>query len=357
MKNFKKLGIISFTFLALFLFVFLSKIASAEPLATDPGNAPILVAAQEATIPLTANAATGTTEEECPYKLRLRAGALFLHREDNDHRTLVTDSFLGGNELLNASDLDLGFETGTDISLMLQYREMGLELRFFGLQDWSESKGPQTSPGGAVVQYLTPIGNTAYPAEVSAKYNSWLNNGEFNLHWWPCANERYHLLMGVRWIRLSERLGITQDIGPGLNVANYKTTARNRLWGGQIGAEGVLFGNLEKGFSIDGCVKGGYFRNDILTKATISQSILSDVFVANADKNKGTFLGELGIGANYAFTRNIALTVRYQLLWLDQVALAPEQIQNLAPFAGTARSVDTDSVLYHGGCVGLTISF
>jgi|GEM_PF-4223163 len=354
MNNFKRLGCVGVIFLALFFFVFLPKIASAEPLVTNPGNAPILVAAQETTIPLTANAVTGAAEEDCPYKLRLRAVASFLHREDNDSQTLVTDSFGGGNELLNASDLDLGFDTGPDISLMLQYRKMGLELRFFGLQDWSESKGPQTSPGGAVVQYLTPIGNTFFPSEVSAKYTSWLNNAECNLHY--SLMERFKVFMGVRWLKLNERLLIQQNIGPDLNLAKYNNTARNRLWGGQIGAEGVLFGSLEKGFSIDGCVKGGYFRNDILTKASITQQT-GPGFSAKADKDKGTFVGELGIGANYTFTRNIALTARYQLFWLDQVALAPQQIANLDPAAGTARSVDTDSVLYQGGCVGLTISF
>ena len=354
-SNFKKLGIISFVFLAVSLIVFLPKIVSAEPLATESGTAPVLVVAQEADIPLSAKTETNQ-EEECPYKLRLRAGALFLHREGNDHRTLITDSFAsGGNELSNASDLDLGFDTGTDISLLLQYRKIGLELRYFGLQEWSESKGPQTSPGGAVVQYLTPIGNTSFPSEVSAKYTSWLNNAECNLHYF--LMERVKVFLGVRWLKLNERLLIQQNIGPDLNLVKYNNTSRNRLWGGQIGAEGVLFGNLEKGFSIDGCVKGGYFKNDILTKATISQSISpGGGFGANADKNKGTFVGELGIGANYAFTRNIALTARYQLLWLDKVALAPEQIRKLDVLSGVS-SVDCDSVLYQGVSVGLTVSF
>ncbi len=190
MKNFKKLGIISFTFLALFLFVFLSKIASAEPLANDPGNASVLVAPQETTIPLTET----NQGEECPYKLRIKAGALFLHRQDNDSRELVG---LDGGRTIDADDLDLGFAAGMDISLMGQHKEFGAELRYFGLHDWSESQ----SAAGSTFAFMG-YKDTGFlyfysdGLQINADYSSQIHNAEFNLHWWPCANERYHFLMG-----------------------------------------------------------------------------------------------------------------------------------------------------------------
>jgi hypothetical protein len=353
MNNFKKLGIISFIFLALFLIVSLPKIASAEPVATDSENAPIMVASQEATIPLSAKSETNQGEE-CPYKLRLKAGALFLHRQDNDSRTLVEEFGGAGAELINASDLDLGFDTGMDISLMGQIREFGAELRYFGLQDWSESK--TAGSNNAALKYQnTSFGYlSSSEMQIAADYNSQIHNAEFNLHWWPCANDRYHLLMGVRWIRLNERLDIDIDMISDLD--RHKITADNRLWGGQVGLEGMLLGKPDQGFSVDGFVKAGYYNNNLSSR--MHERFFSGS--ASVGRDHGTFAGELGIGAQYAFTRNIALGARYQLLWLDSVALAPDQMRKLAPgVLGDVGggSVDWESVLYHGGWVGLTVSF
>jgi long-subunit fatty acid transport protein len=55
-------------------------------------------------------------------------------------------------------------------------------------------------------------------------------------------------------------------------------------------------------------------------------------------------VSELGINANYAFTKNIALTVGYQLLHLSAVAL-------------TAQQNSVQSVVYQGGRLGVTIAF
>lgn len=351
MYNSKRLSFVSIIFLALFLFLSLPSAQSDD----STGNAPIMVAAQEATIPLTANPATGAAEE-CPYKLRIKAGALFLHRQDNDSRTLVAN-LGGGTELINADDLDLGFAAGMDISLMGQFREFGAELRYFGLHDWSESKTAGST--GALISYPSFTVGYFFPngMNISADYNSKINNAEFNLHWWPCANERYHLLFGLRWIRLNERL----DIDLANTVADtiidrHKITADNRLWGGQLGIEGILLGNQKQGFSVNGFLKAGYYNNNL--KSGMSEQ----VFAGSASRrtDQGTFVGEMGIGAQYAFTRNISLGARYQLLWLDHVALAPEQMHGLEPAMSPEHgggSVKWDDVLYQGGWVGLTISF
>ena len=95
---------------------------------------------------------------------------------------------------VDAGDLNPGWATGTDDSLMLQTKTFGLELRYFGALDWSKSKN----------SHDFDVFSGDY-ADAYGKYKSWLNNGELNLHWWPCANDRYNLLMGFRWLRLGDR--------------------------------------------------------------------------------------------------------------------------------------------------------
>jgi len=349
MSTVKRSVFVSIVFFALFLCVSLPIAQSAEA----TGNAPVMVASQETTIPLGVKTETSSGEIECPYKLRLRAGALFLHREDNDNRTLVT---LDGSRTINANDLDLGWATGTDISLMGQYKEFGVELRYFGLQDWSESKSAVSLNVG--IPYHSPttfFWTSNDEMHISADYNSKINNAEFNLHWWPCANDRYHLLMGVRWIRLNERLDFNLVNIVGSHLDHNNVTADNKLWGGQLGIEGILLGNQKQGFSVDGFVKAGYYNNNF--SSSMHDSFWSQFgYGANVSKDHGTFAGEMGIGAQYAFTRNIALGTRYQLFWLNSVGFAPEQMRALHPSTG-GGSADWESVLYQGGWVGLTVSF
>ncbi len=123
-----------------------------------------------------------------------------------------------------------------------------------------------------------------------------------------------------------------------------------------MGIEGILLGNQKQGFSVDGFLKAGYYNNNLSTNMNSSYWTPTFGFRAGVSKDHGTFVGELGIGAQYAFTRNIALGARYQLLWLDSIALATDQMRELNPLTG-GGSVDWESLLYQGGWVGLTISF
>jgi len=336
MNRCKKLGWVSFIFLVFFLLVSLPQAKSADSTAT--GNAPIMVASQEATIPLTANAVTGATETDCPYKLTLKMGALFLYREGNNKNYHLFGVDSAPLEV-RSHDLNLGWATGTDDSLMFQNKDFGVELRYFGALGWSESKSGQVNEGAAAPLIVG----------VSAKDKSWLNNGELNLHWWPCANDRYSLLMGVRFLRLNERLTADEFISSpeGSEAEAYSLTTVNQLWGGQVGAEGLLFGKRDQGFSLDGVVKVGMFHNAIHNKehlAAFDDSVLVGTEGGSESRAKTTVLGELGLNANYAFTKNIALTVGYEFLYLSAVAII-------------AQEYSTQSVIYNGARAGLNITF
>jgi hypothetical protein len=310
----------------------------------------------------------GAKQPLSPFSLNVKVGALFLHRESNDDLALVTNSFApGGTVLLNANDLNLGYEIVADVSLGVKLRvfgtAFGIEGRYFGLTEWGKSRGPFQSSGGAVVQFQTPVGNTFFPANISAKYESYLQSAELNLSWHPIEErliainglnvlDKLSVFIGGRFLKLDEAIKITQDIGPGLNTATYKIPVKNKLWGGQFGIEAVPL--RIGGLSIEGWAKLIYLNNDMHTRAQITQNVGPGFFAA-ADKDKSTWATEFGIGVKYAFNRYVALSARYQLLWLDKVALSPQQMPVSDPFVGRA-TVATDSVLYQGAWVGIVIS-
>jgi hypothetical protein len=294
------------------------------------------------------------------FSLKIEAGPLGLFRQGNNNIPLVTDSFApGGNTVLNANQLDLSIAPGVDVSAVGRYRMFGLDVRYFGIFEWSKSEGPAASAGGAVIQYLNPIGNTTFPSNVAAEYDSNLHSIEANVHWWPI--DRLSILAGFRYMWLNEDLTIAQDVGPGLNLASNDIATKNTFLGGQVGLEGVLLRFKNAFFhgdqlDIGGWAKGGYCNNHVKTDIAIVQGSGPSYF-AKGSADKGTFFGEGAATVGYKITKNVAIDLRYQVLWIQNVGLAPEQVAGSDPAVSGIASTKTQSVLYHGPWVGIAFTF
>jgi Protein of unknown function (DUF1551). len=302
MNKFKRFSWFGVIFLAVFLCVSLPQ-------------------AQSADAPAAATTVASAPDDNCP-KVTVKLGAMFLRRGDNHDNRLVQYSDYT-NASVDSDDLDLGWAPGMDASIMIQNPSFGIEARYLGLTEWDESKTD--------IQYNQRIG------DARAKFKSKLSNVELNLHWWPCENDRYSFFAGFRWLRLTDRVVSNWDDFYG----KYDPSSRNKLYGGQIGIEGLLFGKRDKGFSLDGSVKTGFYANNIQNKE--SGYTWSD----SRTTSKGVNLSELGLNLNYAFTKNIAMTVGYELLYISRISTP------------VAENYDTgsQSVLYQGSRVGLNFMF
>ncbi len=83
----------------------------------------------------------------------------------------------------------------------------------------------------------------------------------------------------------------------------------------------------------------------------------SDESLAATRNDQVAFLGETGVVLTYAITQNLAFRASCGAMWLEGVALAPEQIGASDFVAGTA-DVDTHGgVFYFGGGLGLEYRF
>lgn len=339
----------------------LTKAESSEPLASDVTPSTdlkkdMVAAAGESSGPVTERPVIGATQPPSPLSWNVRAGLLVLHREKNDKVMLFTD-LSGNTELLNARDLNLGVGLGLDAGLGVKLRTFGTafgaEVRYFGIYEWSQSDGA-TCQTALLRRGTYSIGwiNITNSLLVNADYESKLQNVELNLSWYP--KERIRVFIGGRYIDIDEELKNTINDSTGFVLTTEKITVKNRLLGGQVGVEGVFLGRTDDGFSINGWAKVGYFNNDISTKATLNVPV--PLPPASGRSRKGTFGSESGIGVKYAFTPNIALLARYQLLWLDKVAFAPQQVAvvdyNIGKFTAA-----TNSVLYQGGWIGFILSW
>jgi hypothetical protein len=324
-----KIGI--FVVLVSIMLIFGSQVLAAENLTPAPDNVALLTGLRT----------DADVDSACPIAVRL--GPLFLHRQDNDSFGLVLGGV--GTEYLNASELDLCWAVGWDLTVEARHGAFGGEIRYFGVPEWSRSRGGVSVPASSI-PYITPIFLSG-THEVSGSYESMLHSVELDFKWFPM--DRLSVLAGPRFLKIDEELDINW-VEPGAAFTN-RITAENTLLGAQIGVEGVFF-NIH-GFSADGWLKAGYYSNRMESAVSISGT----AFASSDATRKGTFVGDLGINFNYAITPKILLTTGYQLLWIEKAALAPLQVPVHDPGGTGTGSTADDHVLYQGIRAGVIFLF
>jgi hypothetical protein len=124
------------------------------------------------------------------------------------------------------------------------------------------------------------------------------------------------------------------------------------MHGLQFGANANVWNNGSR-FRLDSWIKAGIYYDLIRHRSAIEFPPGSQIFTpVNQRDNNTAFLGEIGLVGVYQLTDTIAIRGGYQLLWLDGVALASEQVRTSNFFTGTGTDVHGD-VFFHGALVGV----
>ena len=123
----------------------------------------------------------------------------------------------------------------------------------------------------------------------------------------------------------------------------------NHLYGFQIGCDAKLRAP-EKLFQIDALAKAGVYGNAVGLTNDYADTVRS--YSASSSSGHVAFVGELGLMASYRLSDHLSARVGYQLLWLDGVAVGPEQISSTDFLSGSA-AFKPGTAFYHGANVGL----
>jgi hypothetical protein len=199
-------------------------------------------------------------------------------------------------------------------------------------------------------------GGNFFVNDPQARYTSQLHLGEINLRREFC--EGLTLLAGFRMGELDE---IYSAGGAGLvplsTVSMYAKTF-NHLYGFQVGADWEFY-NMGGPLTVRALCKAGIYGNsasqrihqeDNNTEVSTNQTI-------EANRCQVAFLGEAGLIANYKITCHLSFRVSATAVWLEGVALAPEQL-NQTDFTAGVASIDTHGgIFYYGGGAGLEYKF
>lgn len=277
----------------------------------------------------------------------VKAGAVILQRTRPTPTRLIADVNTG-ETVLDASDFDFNWEAGPDIAVIRSINSgLGaIEARYFSIND---SQATKSLYADVWIPTVPPLVSDGW-VDIDAMYSSRLYSAEINYRHNP-AND-FCWLVGFRWVQFDENLEL--DSYSPLNEATIVFDAENQLYGGQIGLDWRIF---DRGgpIAVNSVFKAGVFGNSASNSFLLRQDT-GPSFRASDAANQVAFVGEIDITAVYRWTDHIALRGGYQLLWVEGVAVAADQVA--ATNLITENGIDTrGGVFYQGALVGIDFSW
>jgi len=278
-------------------------------------------------------------------------------------------------------------------------RDQNVEFSFLGLFDWDKAEGTESSfpqrlytpfdPGFLFIPAFLPGGpfrNAIYGGFAAAdvqeyEYQTTLNSFELNFR------TRYRLgrdcmtampdgtwtrqldpgpvpslFAGLRYIRINETLNWTSQrfSNPALGAANlgnatgvYDIQTSNDLFGIQFGGDWT---RQTKEYNVGGWIKLAGLVNFADQESLV---VTNDNFFTNVNSFRQangevfTFAGEAGLNGAYFLNPNVSLRGGLQMMWIQSVAVATEQIS--FDFAAPPTVDFAGNIFYMGASVGLEV--
>lgn len=264
--------------------------------------------------------------------------------------------------------VNIGRNLGTD----LLNRDHTLEFMYYGLQEWDASHQIVSDLAdsflpdamGNVVPVTFGRLFSPFPLEVGAfnraevhHIQNWSNFNNFEVNYrirrrvgrdrlvaWPDGSWTSEpatgwtpsMLLGVRYIAIDDHFrwtssGSINNLDTGVSspmLGRYNTDTSNDLLGLQIGGD-LTFS--WRRFSLGARGKAGLFGN--YAQQTTHLSTQDDFGIFDLPQRdyevtgqRMSFVGEFGFVGKWQMTPNLALRATYDFLWVQGMALAPEQL-------------------------------
>jgi hypothetical protein len=283
-------------------------------------------------------------KDECAPEWSFTADGVALQRANTRRQALFND--VAGAPVLDAEHLNspvgLAFQLGA-----VRRGPCGwdVELGYFQVDGWITN----TDIEGSSVMITGGAPVTVTDGHV--RYASALRLAEINLRR-QCV-EGFTVLIGFRTGELDEAYDAT-GLGTG-GAVGLESKTFNHLYGLQIGGDWEFY-NAGGPLRISALCKAGIYGNAASQR---SHRIADTDEIFEAGRNQATFMGEAGALATYDITKHLAFRASFTAVWLEGVALAPEQI-NVNGFGpnGVGPGIDTSGGLfYYGGGLGMEVRF
>lgn len=273
-------------------------------------------------------------------------GAIFLTRDQPDAGTIVGPNPPGGPAFSRGSNFDFDNQSGIDVLLARRFANGDqIEGRYFGVDDVNATQRFVT-PGNFIgAGFIGPGG-----IPIVGTYTSQLNSAELN--WRRPLGDRLTFLAGFRYLGFDESLYYTINTTTAAGYYEFQ----NQMYGGQIGGDLSLFDPCRP-FQFHVIGKAGVYENnyDGTFRTFVPVGSPNALQRFGRGDSDSAFVGDLQLVASYQLTSHVALRGGYQMLWLDNVALAGDNasLSQTNPSLLNTRTDHDGHAFYHGAMIGV----
>ena len=292
------------------------------------------------------------------------AEALFWQRDNQAFNRPLGVNVGDGATVLETNDLQFPVAAGVRTFYGQRSPEDGgWELGYFGVYGQTATNVQGGTPP-TFVQLPDPLGgNLTEDGEfLTGKYSSVLNSAEVNLFatdsdWIddPAGWATVDWLAGFRYVGVEEDASLTTDCcqmdGQYL-VVPYRARTRNNMFGGQLGVRGRRAWDR---WAVEGWAKAalmGVAQEQIQDPIFDYTGFQQRPALSRSGGEVG-FVGDLTMSAVYRITDVWGIRAGYSLLWLDGLALAPDQFDFATDAGAGTQLVNSSGIFYHGANLGL----
>jgi hypothetical protein len=181
-------------------------------------------------------------------------------------------------------------------------------------------------------------------------YSSHINNYEINI---ILPYGSWQWLAGFRYLTVQERFDINA-VSAVTGTGDYQVISDNRLYGGQLGARTQW--QIER-FVFDFEAKAGVFDNAAQQNQTVVGDTDGILRQTGGREHQAAFVGEVSAYMFIPMGTHFTGRLGYTAIWIDDLALAPDQLDFTdTPTSGTGIYT-RGSMLIHGFNAGLEARF
>ncbi|MEX2173849.1 MAG: BBP7 family outer membrane beta-barrel protein [Pirellulaceae bacterium] len=264
-----------------------------------------------------------------------------------------------GETLLDTGELRPEFDAGGKFTVGRRvfgcYR---IEGTYLGNYDWQDTV-LLTNDDADLSTFLSdfadpPIAGLDGASSVSMSFQSSFQSAEANIRYWaemPPGPFDVSYLVGARYLRIHEQFNFLGDVPVPATLNDSQVNTENDLYGVQIGIQGATL--LSTRWWIDFDLKGGIYNNQTsVATSFIQNGVETGGFV---ERDRTAWVGDLSLVANWQMTPQWTFRIGYQAIFVNGLALAPDNTLANADLFGTntARLDDSGELAYHGPIIGL----
>jgi hypothetical protein len=270
---------------------------------------------------------------------------MVLSRGSADRRDIIFDN--ASQPILSTADIDLSSNWGFSLDLIWHDpSQWDLQVTFFDTGRFGNSQ----LVSGTDLSYLFFGGVPAAPSDsYVAHYDSILRGGAFRAR--RRFNNRVTGYVGLGGMLMREHFEILEGADTTVGV---RSATANNLWGLTLGSDFVAW--TSGVVQVYGGVKGGVYNNYAQAASTALDAGGTSYLRSDWDENQFSCSGEATLGLKIALGPHVALRLAYRGIYLHNVALAPDQSDDLS-FFSSGGAIDFTDTFYHGGYTGLEVTW